>query len=172
MFKFARKNKIQTEQLYNKIVSLSRQKFLYREFHISDTFFARINLIFFHISFILTKLKSNDNLYKDLSQSIFDFMFIQIENNMREVGYGDVSVNKNMKKLINSFYNILIKCEKFSLLKDFQKKEFLMFYFADNGSTIDLNIDKLINYFEKYHFFSINLSINNIKSGNINFSYN
>ena len=121
MFKFVRKNKIQTDQLYNKIVSLSRQKFLYKEFHIRDTFFARINLIFFHISFILAKLKSNDNFHKDLSQSIFDYMFIQIENNMREVGYGDVSVNKNMKKLINSFYNILIKCEKFSILKNIQK---------------------------------------------------
>ena len=46
--------------LYNKIISLSRNKFLYSEFGLNDSFQNRINLIFIHISFIFIKIKQNN----------------------------------------------------------------------------------------------------------------
>ena len=49
--------KFDLEKLYNKIVLLSRNKFLYSVFHIDDTFQNRINLIFLHISFLFVKIK-------------------------------------------------------------------------------------------------------------------
>ena len=35
---------------------------------------------------------------------LFDFMFKDFENNLREMGFGDVAVNKKMKVFISAFY--------------------------------------------------------------------
>ena len=102
--------------LYNKIIFLSRNKLLYKEFGLKDSFQNRINLIFIHISFIFLKIKQNNNnlSYKKFYQKMFNFIFEKIELNMRELGYGDTNVNRNMKFLVKSFYNILLVCENYS----------------------------------------------------------
>ena len=79
--------------LYNKIVFLTRESFFYKDFKLTDSFSNRIYLIFFHLSFILIVLK-NKEIEKNSQQDIFDFFFKQIELNCRELGYGDVTVNK------------------------------------------------------------------------------
>ena len=40
-------------------------------------------------------------------------MFNKIDQNMREIGYGDSVVSKNMKFLVTTFFNILLKCENY-----------------------------------------------------------
>ena len=35
---------------------------------------------------------------------MFDLIFTKIEQNMREIGYGDTVINKNMKFLVKNFY--------------------------------------------------------------------
>ena len=87
--------------LYNNILSLSRNKLFYTKFALADSFQNRINLIFMHLSliFIKTNQKTNTNDYKDFYQKVFDLTFNRIELNMREIGYGDVYVNKNMYRI-------------------------------------------------------------------------
>ena len=94
--------------LYNNILLLSRNILFYTKFDLEDTFQNRINLIFIHISFIFMKIKHNssNNKCKIFYQNLFDLVFKQIEFNMRELGHGDVSVNKNMKYLVKTFYNV------------------------------------------------------------------
>ena len=102
--------------LYNNILSLSRNKLFYTKFDLADTFQNRINLIFLHISFIFIKIKQTKKKIdvKKFDQNLFDLLFNQIELNMRELGFGDVMVNKKMKFLVKSFYNILLFCEGYS----------------------------------------------------------
>ena len=78
---------------------------------LKDTFENRIYLIFIHICFLFIKINNEKDklFYKRFYQKIFDFTFKQIEANMREIGHGDVAVNKNMKILIKTFYNILVE---------------------------------------------------------------
>ena len=45
-------------------------------------------------------------------QEIFDNIFVNIEYHLRELGYGDVAVNKKMKILNRFFYDILLKIDK------------------------------------------------------------
>ncbi len=101
--------------LYNKIVSLTRKNFFYYDIKLVDSFETRIYLVFFHISFIfiILNIKKFD---KSISQKIFDFFFSEIENNLRELGYGDTKINNEMKKLVKSFYGILIICKKTILM--------------------------------------------------------
>ena len=96
--------------LYNNILSLVRNKELYTRFDLRDTFQNRINLIFLHVSFLFIKVKHNKNIkiYDLFYQKMFDLIFKKIEIDMREIGYGDTTVNKNMKLLVRSFYNILL----------------------------------------------------------------
>ena len=102
-------------KLYNKILFLSRNKSFYTKLSLIDTFQNRIYLIFLHVSFLFIKFKkNNDNVhYKEFYQNMFDIIFQKIELNMRELGYGDVTVNKSMRLLIKIFYTILLDAEKY-----------------------------------------------------------
>ena len=109
MFKKTKKIKAQELVLYNNILALSRNKLLYTIFNLTDTFQNRIHLIFIHVSFLFIKIKHSryKDVYKIFYQKLFDLIFNNIELNMRELGYGDVVINKNMKALIKIFYSIL-----------------------------------------------------------------
>ena len=102
-------------KLYNKILFLSRNKLFYTKLSLIDTFQNRIYLIFLHTSFLFIKLKQNDKnqFYKVFFQKVFDLIFDKIALNMREIGYSDMMINKNMKFLVKIFYNILLSCENY-----------------------------------------------------------
>ena len=118
MLKTFKQNSTQESILYNHILLLSRNKLFYTKFDLTDTFQNRIHLIFIHISFLFIKIKQDNEKkkYNTFYQKTFDLIFNKIELNMREIGYGDVQVNKNMKLLVRTFYNILLNCEKFKEL--------------------------------------------------------
>ena len=159
--------------LYNKIIFLSRNKLLYKEFGLKDTFQNRINLIFVHICFIFIKIKLNNNNlnFKRFYQKMFNFVFKKVELNMRELGYGDTSVNKNMKFLVKSFYNILLRCENYKKNSNEQKKLFLSNYFSFNNTINVKHSHNLIDYFDKYSTFCLDLSVDNVLKGELNFIY-
>ena len=155
--------------MYNKIVLLTRKNFFYNDFKLSDSFTNRIYLIFFHLSFILMALKNKQSDKND-QQAIFDFFFIQIEANYRELGYGDITVNRKMKDLINLFYDILIKCNNWQKLQMNNKSNLLLNFFTINYDNKIL-INKLTDYFDKFSHFIENISLNSITKGVFNFVY-
>ena len=112
--------------LYNNLVKLSRNKNLFSIFTDKDTFSDRILILLFHFAFFLRQYK--DNTEKEYLQKFYDYFFRQIELNLREIGYGDVSINKKMKDYINIFYSILDKINDWSKLDNVRKGEILGFY--------------------------------------------
>ena len=102
--------KTHNNTLYNKLVDLSRNIFFYKKIQLKDNFETRINLVFLHLSLILIVFKEKNK--KDFPQDIFDNIFQNIEYHIRELGYGDVAVNKKMKTLTRIFYDILLKINK------------------------------------------------------------
>ena len=166
---FFRSKKNNILPLYNKIVFLTRENFFYKEFKLSDSFSNRIYLIFFHLCFILIALK-NKKSDKNDQQAIFDFFFKQIELNCRELGYGDITVNKKMKDLIKLFYEILIQCNNWKQLQIDNKNNLLLNFFSNNCDNKILT-SKLINYFDKFTFFIEYISLNSLTKGVFNFVY-
>ena len=166
-------NSSKEDILYNSILLLSRNKIFYTNFNLLDTFQNRIYLIFLHTSFIFIKKKSskNDEDYKIFSQKLFDLIFRKIELNMREIGHGDVIVNKNMKQLVKSFYNILLFCEKFSNETDKSINTFFLKYLKTNSDQKAPKITSLINYFKKYQTFCFSLNSDSVLKGELNFKY-
>ena len=95
--------------LYNKLLNLSRNIFFYKKIELDDSYETRIYLMFLHYSIVLFIQKKNNNLP---DQENYNNLFFYIENNLRELGFGDVAVNKKMKDLNKIFYDILIKLSK------------------------------------------------------------
>ena len=173
MLNFFKQNDSAQSKLYNKILSLSRNKIFYTNFGLSDTFQNRINLIFLHISFLNIKAKQV-NLHKTYSaffQKVFEFMFNKIDQNMREIGYGDVVVSKNMKFLVTTSYNILLKCENYKK-KSLDHKNMFYFHYLEQNNKKNNTIDPLlIEYFNKYEAFCFDLSSDSVVKGDFNFNY-
>ena len=173
MFNFFKKNDSNVDKLYNKILYLSRNKFFFVNLNLSDTFQNRIYLIFIHSAFIFLKIKHNENnlSYKKFYQKSFDFMINRIELDMREIGHGDVTINKNMKFLVTNFYNILIKFEKYGSLNT-EEKFFLFNSYLVYKSQIKQNINyELVKYFDKYHSFCLDLTTDSVLMGDLKFNY-
>ena len=154
--------------LYNKLVELSRNIFFYKEILVKDNFETRINLIFVHFSILLLIFKDRKIKFH---QQIFDNIFLNIEYHIRELGYGDVTVNKKMKTLTRVFYDILLKLNK-SKTKDFKADgKILKTYFEPASANITMSITSLATYFNVFYNFCFELKTNNMLKGQINFKF-
>ncbi len=85
---------------------LSRNIFFYKIIKLDDSFETRIYLMFLHFSIMMIVSKKKG---VKLDQDLYDSLFYNIEYNLRELGFGDVSVNKKMKDLNKILYDILLK---------------------------------------------------------------
>mgnify|MGYP001482263019 CR=1 FL=1 len=125
---------------YNNLIKLSTNKDLYRDFNRQDNFSDRLVIFLLHFSFILKNFKNKNNTV--ILQDIYDYNFRQLELSIREIGYGDQTINKKMKDYINLFHSMvseihfwddLSKSDKLkkisTFLSDFQNNEELLEYF-------------------------------------------
>ena len=128
--------------IYNNLINYSRNKNLYHSLDREDNFSDRLTLFLIHFAFFLKNFKSKEN--KEVLQKIYDFNFRQLELSIREIGYGDQSINKKMKVYLNLFHAIVSdihfwdelsndeKLKKLSVfLEDFKEIDFLVQYFED-----------------------------------------
>ena len=149
---------------YNNLVHLTRNKILYKDFISQDTFSDRLVIFLFHFAFFLNVFKSNFN--KNILQTVFDYVFKQLEISIREIGYGDVSINKKMKNYVNTFYSILNEIERWEDL-DIDSQNLI---FEDY-----LNIKKesliLAKYFENYRNYLKKNTLNSLLKGVIKPSF-
>ena len=84
------------------MIKLKTNKFLYKGIlNKQDVFGDRLTLFLIHFAFILKEFKKPDN--EKILQELYDFNFRQLELSIREIGYGDQSINKKMKDYINLF---------------------------------------------------------------------
>ena len=133
--------------IYNNLINYTRNKDLYKSLKREDNFSDRLTLFLLHFSFFLKNYKSEEN--KLILQEIYDYNFRQLELSIREIGYGDQSINKKMKEYINlfhfmlsqiHFWNDLTKSEKLvkfsSFLKDFGKIDHLLDYFDEFNDVL------------------------------------
>ena len=172
MLKYTNQFSKQKELLYNSLLLLARNKLFYTKFNLIDTFQNRIHLIFIHVSFIFIKIKiKNDSkTYKKFYQEMFDLIFNKIELNMREIGFGDTTINKNMRFLVKTFYSILLNCEKYTKKDNSEKNTFLNKYLIKTNRNMSNN-NHIIEYFNKYESFCFDLESDSVLKGELLFKY-
>ena len=143
--------------VYNNLVNLTTNKKLYISLRSQDTFSDRLTIFLTHFAFFLKVYKTEQN--KKILQEIYDFNFRQMELSIREIGYGDQSINKKMKNYVNLFHSMVSeihfwdnltnteKLDKISIfLSDFQNNQYLLDYFEDFNANLS---KKTLNFYLK-----------------------
>ena len=145
--------KIHSTSLYNTLLHLSRNLYFYSKINLKDTFETRIYLMFIHFSIILIVYKSKKIQFP---QNNYDSLFYYIENDLRELGYGDVAVNKKMKELNKILYDILLKIIKLEDKVEFNKN-LIMKYFENFNQTNKEKYQLFKQYFEEFYHFCFDI---------------
>tara|TARA_Y100001935_G_C17003944_1_gene359597 strand:+ start:135 stop:596 length:462 start_codon:yes stop_codon:yes gene_type:complete len=128
---------------YNNLIKLTTNKSLYKNLNKQDSFNDRLIIFLLHFAFFLKNYKSEEN--EKILQDIYDFNFRQLELSIREIGYGDQSINKKMKDYINIFHAIISDIHFWNNLNTVKKEEIIS-KFLENFS----NINELVEYFDQY----------------------
>ena len=140
--------------LYNTLLRLSRNLYFYKNIGLKDTFETRIYLMFLHFSIILIIYK---NKKVKFPQVLYDSLFQCIENNLRELGQGDVAVNKKMKDLNKILYDILLKISV--KIDDFKiSKNLILKYFEELNAVNNKKYVLFVEYFVNFYDFCFELS--------------
>jgi cytochrome b pre-mRNA-processing protein 3 len=140
--------------IYNNLINYTRNKELYKSLNREDNFSDRLTLFLLHFSFFLKNYKNDEN--KSVLQEIYDFNFRQLELSIREIGYGDQSINKKMKDYINLFHSMVSEIHFWDEMNKTEKLKKFSIFLSDFG-----NINQLLEYFE---LFNENLSKKTLNS--------
>ena len=150
--------------IYNNLIKLTRNKTLYENASNTETFSDRLIIFFFHFAFFLKLFK--DQTSKREIQDLYDFIFKQLELSIREIGYGDASINKKMKEYVNVMYAIIDKVELWENLDLTSKTKFFSeFINVNKESTF------FVSYFDKYSSYLLKNSFNYFTKGVISLKF-
>ena len=91
------------EAIYGMIVTQAREPLFYRDLAVPDTVNGRFDLLLLHLWLVLRRLKSVA-AGTALSQALFDHFCADMDDNLREMGVGDLAVPKRMQAFGEAFY--------------------------------------------------------------------
>ncbi len=91
-------------RIYVAAVTQAREPAFYAELDVPDTLEGRFEAITAHIHLVLRRLGGGTEADQALGQRVFDVMFTDMDQSMRELGIGDMAIPKRVKYLAQSFY--------------------------------------------------------------------
>ena len=99
-----RPNRHVTDALYEAIVAAARQPHFYSQWEVPDTPLGRYEMLSLHMFLVLERTSGRQAALGDLAQDLTDEFFKDVDHSLRELGIGDISMPKRMKKLAKMFY--------------------------------------------------------------------
>ncbi|HYM30206.1 MAG TPA: ubiquinol-cytochrome C chaperone family protein [Candidatus Cybelea sp.] len=90
--------------LYAAVVGQARRPEFYAAVGVPDTLDGRFELIALHVFLILHRLKSEGEPGQTLGQALFDTMWSDMDQNLREMGAADLGVGRRIKAMATGFY--------------------------------------------------------------------
>ena len=165
---FFKKKNNQVSAIYQNIIEISRSKFFYLDLKLNDSFETRFDLIIFHSFIIFFYYKNLNSKKSTIAQDLFDLMFSDFENNLREMGFGDIAVNKKMKVFITAFYGRIAQYSKgIDVYRNDGDKSLLQQTILNNIYKGDETLKHHINYFIDYMIVNIDYFIGNKEVKNL-----
>lgn len=89
---------------YGLVVEQSRRPEFYTVLGVPDTLDGRFEVICLHAFLYLHRLKAERAVAASLGQEFFDTMFADFDRSLREIGTGDLSVGRQVKRMAEAFY--------------------------------------------------------------------
>jgi cytochrome b pre-mRNA-processing protein 3 len=90
--------------LYAAVVAQSRRPALYDGLCVPDTVEGRFEAYTLHVVLLLDRLRGEGPQAAETAQGLFDTYVKALDDALREMGVGDLSVGKKMRKLGEAFY--------------------------------------------------------------------
>jgi cytochrome b pre-mRNA-processing protein 3 len=94
-------------QLYVDAVHQARRPEFYLHCNVPDTADGRFDMIVLHVVLVMRRLKRDHDQAAETAQALFDLMFADMDQNLREMGVGDISIGKRVKAMAKSFFGRL-----------------------------------------------------------------
>ena len=91
-------------RLYTAAVRQARTPALYAAGGVPDTLDGRFDLIVLHVVPLMRRLRGCGEAGRELNQALFDVMFDDMDQSLREMGVGDLRVGKRVKQMARAFY--------------------------------------------------------------------
>jgi cytochrome b pre-mRNA-processing protein 3 len=98
--------------LYLGVVERARAPVFYAELGVPDTVDGRFELVALHAFLVFHRLKAERAATKEFAQALFDLMFADFDRALREMGTGDLSVGKEVRRMAEAFYGRVGAYEK------------------------------------------------------------
>ena len=89
--------------LYGAIVAQARSPAFYTAYGVADTVEGRFELIVLHLVLLLERL-GRDEAAASVGQQLFDVFCRDLDDNLREMGVGDLAVPRKMRRFGEAFY--------------------------------------------------------------------
>ena len=94
--------------IYAALVSQARKPALYTDAGVPDTLEGRFEMVALHAFLVLRRLRkvesADEAVAKDLGQKLFDLLFDDMDQTLREIGISDLKVGKKIKEMASAFY--------------------------------------------------------------------
>lgn len=107
LFRKRNHNQIIVVRQYEVLTSMARQAVFYTDYDVPDTVMGRFELLSVMMILFFRRTRSSVTSGQELAQEIVDAFFEDIDYSIRELGIGDNSIPKRMKKLAGMFYGRL-----------------------------------------------------------------
>lgn len=104
IFRAARRRSDVANALYLVAVEQARTPAFFVDLKVPDTVDGRFDLIIIHIMLLVRRLRRQGEEAAEVSQALLNLMFADMDRNLREMGVGDLSVGRQVKKMAKAFY--------------------------------------------------------------------
>jgi cytochrome b pre-mRNA-processing protein 3 len=92
---------------YDLLTAAARRPYLYTDLGVPDTVMGRFEMLSATLILYFRRTRSSGRAGQEIAQEIIDAFFEDVDHSIRELGVGDVSVPKKMKKFASMFYGRL-----------------------------------------------------------------
>lgn len=99
-------------EIYVKAAEASRQPLFYAQYDVPDTVEGRYDMLSIHIILLLRTLKTKKQETAKLAQLVFDVMFRNVDDTLREMGVGDLKVGKKVREYAEAFFGRALAYEE------------------------------------------------------------
>jgi len=107
LFRKRNHNRSIVDRQYATLTSVAREPVFYLDFDVPDTVMGRFEMLSLVLILYFRRTRASGTSGQEIAQEIVDAFFQDIDYSIRELGIGDTSVPKRMKKLAGMFYGRL-----------------------------------------------------------------
>ncbi|MDI7861019.1 ubiquinol-cytochrome C chaperone family protein [Rhizobiaceae bacterium n13] len=107
LFRKRNNNRAIVDRQYSALTTAARDPIFYTDLEVPDTVMGRFEMLSVVMILFFRRTRSSQTSGQEIAQEIVDFFFQDVDYSIRELGVGDTSVPKRMKKLAGMFYGRL-----------------------------------------------------------------